>query len=41
MLSVYSLEGLGRAQRRGGVAAQDFEFASLESCPAIDGLSFH
>ena len=30
MLSAESLEGLGRAQCRGGVAAQGFEFASLE-----------
>ena len=30
MLSAESLEGLGRAQCRSGVAAQGFEFASLE-----------
>ena len=34
MLSAESLEALGRAQCRGGVAAEDFEFAFLEKLPS-------
>ena len=38
MLSAESLEGLGRAQGRGGVAAQDFEYGISDRVDvAIDG----